>query len=74
METLLAENQFARDLIGCKNFFMIKYINLSVTFIFIIIVSYIPAIVLIFLRKRSQPIRHRSPYLLLISLLSIIYI
>ena len=61
----MAENFIVKEILGSN----IKYINI-VTLIMLTIIFFVPALILIFLRRKSQCIRHRSPYLLLISLFS----
>ena len=53
----------AHDLLG-SNFSLILAILLLFT-----IVIYIPVIIIFFFRRKTQPIRHRSPYLILTTLI-----
>ena len=38
--------------------------------ILVSVILYVPVMTLLFLRKKTQPIRHRSPYLVFVSLFS----
>ena len=52
-----------KDIMGSK---FISYIALS---LYLTITLFIPVIIMFYIRRKTQPIRHRSPILILITLI-----